>query len=1432
MEQLPDSRDLDAAIHGGRVVLRSGIDAVNLTERLLCGSGAVQSPSAAEGLALAGLRAANQLRSDGEPPSGVAHPATRTPWIYHRVRASTPIAEDLVGFELHAGSAQEAVDHCLVAHFVAAKLGLPGVCTIGKQLAESFHLVELPSKGAVDALPSPEPSNSDAWPSDELVLATIEDAFQEVERLVGRKQRAFKLYHAEGATHFVLCTGGHTGRALDAVEQLRSEGYAIALLEISLVRPFPVALLAESLAQHEGLAVVELGALPPQRSALLAGVRECCPNQHVLLVDSLAPNLVERMAASFRLHRTASSVQPPGKKTVGKTAVIAAAPAGALSERFLLDALSQLGRSPAPSVTRWEHSLRHVSALCVTAEGTKPTERDEIDVLYLAHPSLIELPHIFQRLAQNAAVLIQGHIGSYGWSLLDADQRDIVRNKQLRLFTVDQAVVREDDPSQHGSSLAIHGALLHASQALATALGLSGDLIEHIALNAHPSELELARLRAGVEAVRPLDSAMRNVEGEPYFKLHHRLPKMPPKVNTPPSEMWRSSIRSFYLGGQEALDAARPTPALSLRPMGLNALLEAEQSRREYPLVLDMEGADERFPAPLRDCLEDLELGPWNVADVLDRLNAFCAEREQTVPWREAKQWLREQLFIGVDEAKRSEHESSFERISSALPDSASLLGLHPNTFIYLYAATVRKARRPRVRAFISELRSLLGRLRELQLIDDKYGPEGASASALSTSFGRAGQELIDPQRLAGQLKASRGHKQRSPQERARLAKAIGILESYLESSETQLELVLVYSDESVAPVAIPRTRSVVHPDGLQAAMGLFDGVAEQLARVFKAVRLARLEVTGSYDPELHQNFLARFGWQTFSDEELLLMPSIAVLEDTRRIRGMMLAELAELVRSGRIVDVLAVQSSAGIAPEESWDTRIGYSPNFGYLAVAHQEAFVTQTSLIRPRHLVEGLRAMNALPRPAVAVIAAPVWSWRLPPMVQLAVALYARTTPCFRYDPAAGESWADRFDLSENPQAEHAWPSYRRHYHDEQGQLAEMPIAFTFAHAVAIEPGYQAHFRVLPREAWREEQVELAEFLAGARSQAGTVPYVWVVIDGVLRRAVVDHDLASAAADRLRMWRVLQELAGVNNEYVRRATETALAEARAELEIMRQDLDLQRVDAVKKAEVLRSAVNNLQQLVEQLSEDATTSNAADDPVQPQRELEEEAAVEAQSFELDVPRAPLVASASRAPETAPEASAAQAEPPANRETKTDAPALEQAAQTSAVGPHIDSDACISCSECISINGDLFKYDDEGRAYIADPTAGTYAQLLAAAEKCPAECIYPGAAPAQEPLSSTSVQDPPEGAAPAAPKPARIDSEECISCNQCIEINDQLFVYDDNGQAQIGDRSAGSYQELVRAAEECPAECIHPGEPLPAEEVSAELLQRGRRFND
>jgi ferredoxin len=140
----------------------------------------------------------------------------------------------------------------------------------------------------------------------------------------------------------------------------------------------------------------------------------------------------------------------------------------------------------------------------------------------------------------------------------------------------------------------------------------------------------------------------------------------------------------------------------------------------------------------------------------------------------------------------------------------------------------------------------------------------------------------------------------------------------------------------------------------------------------------------------------------------------------------------------------------------------------------------------------------------------------------------------------------------------------------------------------------------------------------------------------------------------------------------------------------------------------------------------------------------------------------------------------------------------------------------------------------------------SHAQRLLAREKAAWDAkrqqeieSQPTAAPAS---SGSPVAQPPAAEAAASPdaqaEPARvsddpwIETARCPSCNECQLINPQMFVYNDNKQAYIKDPDAGTFRQLVEAAESCQVAIIHPGKPRnPKEPGLEELMERAAPFN-
>lgn len=110
--------------------------------------------------------------------------------------------------------------------------------------------------------------------------------------------------------------------------------------------------------------------------------------------------------------------------------------------------------------------------------------------------------------------------------------------------------------------------------------------------------------------------------------------------------------------------------------------------------------------------------------------------------------------------------------------------------------------------------------------------------------------------------------------------------------------------------------------------------------------------------------------------------------------------------------------------------------------------------------------------------------------------------------------------------------------------------------------------------------------------------------------------------------------------------------------------------------------------------------------------------------------------------------------------------------------------------------------------------------------------IAPAAADAAVPAQPAIPAAPAEAAEPARnPDEAYIETVRCSTCNECTQLNPRMFAYNENKQAYIKDVKAGTYAQLVEAAESCQVSVIHPGKPWnPAEPGLAELIERAKPF--
>ena len=949
---------------------------------------------------------------------------------------------------------------------------------------------------------------------------------------------------------------------------------------------------------------------PGEPSALLAPVRGAVDEKtevHPLAaidpaqtIDTIRKYLPEGSLAAEKL--TPATEGAPSRRLV-------VAPEGPWGEETARQALGALGRLIELRVGRSAGSQLGATVLDWDSAEIK---EEETDLLLASYPAALEPQGALALVRPRSAVVVLAEAESSQelLRLLRPGAWEALREKELRVHWVVPPRARGEassDEMDRAASLALAGA--------AVAVVQRPEDPSRMAAEISTSEEAVRWLRNGATTVRALDLAALDASlaaEEIDFRSTPELPRMPDAVDDPEERQRQAHwIRRFHRLGARTFD---PAPRLPVRPAVLDSLAATLRGASPDPFVLVPSQDAERPIAArgLRELLDEeldaMEAAGWDPGALAGNLDSLAAIASRLLAERGPGAELESLLLAAGDEltsklAMADEDalslRSSLAELRGRLPGQGRVLSLGADTPLRLYLEVLEAVRAPLRRRFTAQLERHRERLRDLLQLDRMSSAGGRTAAALTAQLGATAVQLIDPEALSRTLPAGAGPAQLDEARRQRIEEALATIDGHLEQQGRLPRVVFLRAPGVDFP--LPGEEQEEHPDPLAAAVGYFDGTARRLARVFQAARVAGLEADGNYRPELHDEVLADLDWESFTAEELALVPLVAVVTSGRSLRQRGQGSLSRLLRSSRPVHVI-VQDEVG-APDEAEDLS-SFHIDLGYLVMAHREVFAVGSTLARPDRLTEGLVRMVRAPRPGVALMHLPareLASWHA---LLAEAALRGRACPYFLYDPDAGASWADRFDLEGNPQPDGAWPIHQVRYL-EQGDEKSLEVAFTFADAVALEPAYLRHLRVIPRAAWDDEsQRPLAEYVEALdlESRQPSIPYLWVVDETeTLQRAVVTRELAMVCRDRLRGWRVLQELGGYENSYAERAAAAAREQALAEAAQERAELEQAHAEVLAQArgEGARESMEQLAAVLMNPSALAATAPAAAAPAE-----------------------------------------------------------------------------------------------------------------------------------------------------------------------------------------------------------------------------------------
>ena len=608
-------------------------------------------------------------------------------------------------------------------------------------------------------------------------------------------------------------------------------------------------------------------------------------------------------------------------------------------------------------------------------------------------------------------------------------------------------------------------------------------------------------------------------------------------------------------------------------------------------------------------------------------------------------------------------------------------LGCSEKTILHLFVATVEALMQPRVAAQIQHIDDLLARLEQhiqLQLIreidvedtttltrilDDHAGGDLTLAALAGEAEDLRGDEPIDQTWLARvvdlvrALKDLRWRYAEGPNGRGRAS--MGILNATGCSS-------VWGSTFPFNPYPFPWSNHLFQ-DSPSIALGVFEAHMAKMATGFKTIRLAEAELSTGNLAAAEQE-LSGFDWHDFTDAELKLCPPVVAVGGDGAMYDIGFQNLSRLMMTGKPLKVIVLDTqvysntggqacTSGFLGQPSDMAPFGDAvpgkqeirKELGLIAIAHRTTYVLQSSIAHTSHMIGGFIEGLNTPRPALFNCYASCQPEHGigddTGFDQAKLAVESRAFPLFTYNPDRGTTLAECLDLTGNPGLRETWPTYQLNAQATGARTLPM----TFADFAATEIRFRKHFRTVPRDAWHEDMVPLADFLElPSEAQSGKRPFVWAVdAQQQAVRLAVSDTLVDSTKDRRDFWHLLRDLAGI-------APQDA------------PTLDSVREEA--RQEVIAKLVENLYAI--------TGSQAG-------------GAIPAPTAEAAAPD--------------------QAE-----------------ASGDYMAPWLDTEDCTACDECTNLNPDLFAYNDARKAYIKDPDAGPFKDLVLAAERCTARVIHPG----------------------------------------------------------------------------------------------------------
>ena len=615
----------------------------------------------------------------------------------------------------------------------------------------------------------------------------------------------------------------------------------------------------------------------------------------------------------------------------------------------------------------------------------------------------------------------------------------------------------------------------------------------------------------------------------------------------------------------------------------------------------------------------------------------------------------------------------------SMVSGDGACLGCGEKSTIHLFTSTVTALMQPRVKKFLAKIDKLIADL------------ENHVRLKLSSTV-----NLTDTQALLQAVQANKGHdltlanlsesllakhpgQPIDPQWLQRVSQMLEQLKDlrwrYMEgpAKNGRAEMGIINSTGCTSvwastfpfnPYPFPWT-SHLFQDSPSVAMGIFEGHMCAMVEGFKTVRQVEMELAGGYDPEANGDFFARFNWEQLTDEEWHLCPPVLAMGGDGAMFDIGFQNLSRALMSGKPVKILIV------------DTQV-YSNTGGQACTS---GFIGQVADMSPygksQHgKTEKRKEISVIGMAHRTSFVAQVSQANITHMLESFIdglntrrpALFNAYAVC---PPEHGVGDDGAVAQSKMATESRAFPLFR--YNPDLG------VSFSECTTLEGNPALDADWPTY----------DLAYVDEAGEQKTMTMPMTFA--DFALSEGRFAKQFKKAPPET---W---------NDEQVLLGDFLKLSEEEREGKfpfIWAVDKKQRLMRVLTSVEMVRSCEERLQ-FWHQLKDVASAGGAQVDEQAIANRVRQELIQQLSSGLSGAPAAAAQPAAGAAP-----AAAASAD---GYETVW-----------------IDTPECTACDECMNINGKIFGYNDQKLAVVLNPTAGTFLDIVKAAEKCTAGIIHPG----------------------------------------------------------------------------------------------------------